>query len=118
MAQGRVNQSAEGGDATPRAGASLKVVRPLRAREKPGLGEVNATFKEAKPLPESIIPYRRRSQLPIGRKKAGRRQDVEVAAAEKQGIMASAVLSPEAPSSFLVRALASSRGEGGTSREN
>lgn len=37
----------------------------------------------------------------------GHRQDVEVGAAEKQRIMASAVLSPGAPSSFLVRALTS-----------
>lgn len=39
----------------PPTGASLQAVRPLRAREKPDLEEVNAAVREANPLPESVI---------------------------------------------------------------
>lgn len=42
---------------------------------------------------------------PIGRNRVGDEHDGDVCAAEKQRIMASAALSPGAPSSFLVRAL-------------
>lgn len=48
---------------------------------------------------------------PIGRNRAGGEHNGDVRAAEKQRIMASAALSPGAPSSFLVRALCS-EGEG------
>lgn len=45
---------------------------------------------------------------PIGRNRVGDEHDGDVRAAEKQRIMASAALSPVAPSSFLVRALCGS----------
>lgn len=56
--------------------------------------------------PEALV-----TPIPTGRNRVGDEHDGDVRAAEKQRIMASAALSPVAPSSFLVRALCS-EGEG------
>lgn len=49
-------EAPEEATAPPPAGSSLQAVRPLRARGKPGLKKLNAAFREANPLPKSVIP--------------------------------------------------------------
>lgn len=79
------------------------------------MGIAQAAIPGRHSAPGTRYPESLATPIPTGRNRVGDEHDGDVRAAEKQRIMASAALSPVAPSSFLVRALCS-EGEGSSDR--